>query len=150
MNKINVFFLLILVFTACSPSDEAIQTAIAKTKQAYTLTPTITIPVPTKTPQQPKFTITPTLLPVGKVYSPLKLLVNVRSEPNLNAKILTQLSPDTIIYFIGRNQDAQWFIITDNKIKGWIHNSVIKTEINFNDLPVSTEIVLIYTPQPTP
>jgi hypothetical protein len=150
VENFQFVIIMFLLLTACSPTDEAIQIAIAQTRQAYTATSIISIPIPTKTPSQPTYTTTPTLLPPGKVLSPLKYLINVRAEPSLNGKIINQLSPDTIIYFIGRSQDGQWFFITDYKIKGWMHISVIKTEINFNDIPVSTEVVLTYTPKSTP
>jgi hypothetical protein len=64
LYSLKTSILIIVLLTACSPSEASIQTAIAKTQAAIALlTPTITpTPYPTDTPK-PTLTFTPSLSP---------------------------------------------------------------------------------------
>lgn len=65
MNKISLFIFIFLLLTACIPSENAIQTAIADTQAAWSPTPTQTLR-PTSTPTRTK--IPPTSTPKRKTY----------------------------------------------------------------------------------
>jgi hypothetical protein len=63
MRKISLFILLIVLLTSCAPSDSAIQTAIARTKSAYTPTPVPTDPPTATSTPQPTSALAGTITP---------------------------------------------------------------------------------------
>jgi hypothetical protein len=140
--KNAILFSVVIILTACAPSAQAVQTAIAKTEAAQTTNTFIPTFLPTSTPtasQTPSPSPTPTLTPtptpdvrviIGDAedyilqpsdFPDEYVLRPGDSSPHLNAEILS----------VRGQEEGKAYLEATGRIKGWIiwYNRISQTAI---------------------
>jgi hypothetical protein len=63
--------------------------------------------------------------------------VNVRSQPNLNADIISQFEPGMQAIGLARNESGDWLQINLNSVIGWVNTEMVTTSAAVEELPIS-------------
>ncbi len=66
--------------------------------------------------------------------------VNVRSQPNLNAAIISQFEPGMQAIGLARNEPGDWLQINLNGVIGWVYTEMVTTSETVEELPVSDSV----------
>ncbi len=66
--------------------------------------------------------------------------VNVRSEPDLNADILSQLEPGMQAIGLARNESGDWLQINLDGVIGWVSTEMVTTSTIIDELPISESV----------
>lgn len=62
--------------------------------------------------------------------------VNVRTNPDLNASVITSMEKDVVADVIGRNADGDWLQVTVNGISGWVFTEMVVVSVPVDQLQV--------------
>jgi len=63
--------------------------------------------------------------------------VNVRSQPNLNAAVISQFESGMQAIGLARNEPGDWLQINLNGIIGWVYAEMVTTSTAVEELPIS-------------
>ena len=63
--------------------------------------------------------------------------VNVRSEPNINAGIISRLEPGMQAIGLARNESGDWLLVNLDGVIGWVNTETVTTSAVIEDLPIS-------------
>ena len=63
--------------------------------------------------------------------------VNVRSQPDLNADIVSQLAPGMQAIGLARNESGDWLLINLDGVIGWVFTEAVTTSAAIDELPIS-------------
>lgn len=63
--------------------------------------------------------------------------VNVRSQPNLNAGVISRFEPGMQAIGLARNELGDWLQINLNGIIGWVYTEMVTTSAAVEELPIS-------------
>jgi len=66
--------------------------------------------------------------------------VNVRSQPNLNAAVISQFEPGMQAIGLARNEPGDWLMINLNGVIGWVYTEMVTTSEAVEELPVSDSV----------
>jgi len=66
--------------------------------------------------------------------------VNVRSQPNLNAAVISQFEPGMQAIGLARNEPGDWLQINLNGVIGWVNTEMVTTSEAVEELPVSDSV----------
>ena len=66
--------------------------------------------------------------------------VNVRSQPDINADIISQLEPGMQAIGLSRNESGDWLLINLDGVIGWVSTETITTSAVIEDLPISDSV----------
>jgi hypothetical protein len=69
--------------------------------------------------------------------------VNVRSQPDLNADIISQLEPGMQAIGLARNESGDWLLINLDGAIGWVFTETVTTSAVIEDLPISEPAQII-------
>lgn len=110
-------------------------------------------PVPTETPTAtapPTASPAPTTTPIGGAAGPACTVrfeeVNVRSDPTVEADVLTRLPQGSLVEPLARHVSGLWIrVLTADGLRGWISTDGLSCNIDVLTLPMVGE-----TPTPSP
>ena len=63
--------------------------------------------------------------------------VNVRSQPDINADIVSRLEPGTQAIGLSRNANGDWILVDLDGVIGWVYTEMVTSSISTENLPVS-------------
>ena len=63
--------------------------------------------------------------------------VNVRSQPDLNADIISHLEPGMQAIGLSRNEPGDWLLINLDSVIGWVSTEMVTTSADIEELPIS-------------
>ncbi len=63
--------------------------------------------------------------------------VNVRSQPNINAGIISRLAPGMQAIGLARNEPWDWLLVNLDGVIGWVNTETVTTSAVIEDLPIS-------------
>jgi len=63
--------------------------------------------------------------------------VNVRSQPDINADIISRLEPGMQAIGLSRNAPGDWLLINLDGVIGWVYTEMITSSTPAEDLPIS-------------
>jgi hypothetical protein len=63
--------------------------------------------------------------------------VNVRSQPDLNADIISHLEPGMQAIGLSRNEPGDWLLINLDGVIGWVSTEMVTTSADVEELPIS-------------
>jgi hypothetical protein len=63
--------------------------------------------------------------------------VNVRSQPDINADIISQFAPGMQAIGLARNESGEWLLINLDGVIGWVYTEMVTTSTVIEELPIS-------------
>jgi len=164
MKKFTLFAI-ILVLAACSsaPSEEDIQTAIAKTNEARPTRTSTRLSTPSQTPTLiPTSYSTPTLSP-SPSNSPTIIITpdivttafiipdvgNIRSGPGMTFNIVDSAIKGESVPIYAKNSDGSWFLIKREE-ENWVSSSIVEIFLDTSNIPLAPTPLPSSTPTKTP
>ena len=63
--------------------------------------------------------------------------VNVRSQPDINADIISQLEPGMQAIGLSRNEPGDWLLVNLDGVIGWVSTEMVTTSTVIENLPIS-------------